>query len=266
MPTEEFIIALFCRIDDAMTDVHKHSQASLYPSETVTLAVLFALKGVNTRAFYRWVWRDWRGLFPRLPERTRLFRLFRTHQEWANRFMEEPSLLGVIDTYGIEFIHPFREGRKSRDGVCRQIGKKGLSNRRWIVGGKLCFLLNQRGLIVDWDCATANVYDAHFHPLIEQVKETTVVLADGNFHKKAGNPENMKLCPRGHWNDRMVVETVFSMLTTVCHLKKMRQRVWVYFQARLAYTMAAFNLLAQWNGMEPDKDGFIHLSIAEMSL
>ena len=63
--------------------------------------------------------------------------------------MEDPSLIGVIDTYGIELIHPRREGRSSE-----QIGKKGISNQRWIVGGKLCVLVNHLGLIVDWDCAT----------------------------------------------------------------------------------------------------------------
>ena len=36
-----------------------------------------------------------------------------------------------------------REGRSPH-----QIGRKGLSNHRWIVGGKLCLLLNQWGLVV----------------------------------------------------------------------------------------------------------------------
>ena len=45
MTTEDFIIELFCRIDDAMRDLPKHPQAKLYPSEIVTLGVLFALKG-----------------------------------------------------------------------------------------------------------------------------------------------------------------------------------------------------------------------------
>ena len=53
MNTEHFITALFCRIDDQMTDVKKHSQATLYPSEVVTLAFMFVLKGKSTRAFYR---------------------------------------------------------------------------------------------------------------------------------------------------------------------------------------------------------------------
>ena len=66
-----------------MLDVGKHSQAALYPSEVVTLALLFALKGVGNRAFYRWLKRDCRHLFPHLPERTRLFRLFNSHRVWT---------------------------------------------------------------------------------------------------------------------------------------------------------------------------------------
>ncbi len=54
MTTEDFIISPFCSIHDRMKDVPKHNQARLYPSETVTLGVLFALKSVGSRAFYRW--------------------------------------------------------------------------------------------------------------------------------------------------------------------------------------------------------------------
>ena len=71
MSTIDFITELFCRVDDAMKEVAKHSQASLYPSEIVTLGILFALKGVGERAFYRWLKRDWVALFPHLPDRTR---------------------------------------------------------------------------------------------------------------------------------------------------------------------------------------------------
>ena len=44
MTTADFIIALFYRIDNQMCMVPKHPQAALY-SETVTLGVLYALKG-----------------------------------------------------------------------------------------------------------------------------------------------------------------------------------------------------------------------------
>ena len=74
MTDSNFIIELFCRIDDQMKDVPKHSQAKIYPSELVTLGALFALKGRGCRAFYRWVSRSFRHLFPNLLERTRFFR------------------------------------------------------------------------------------------------------------------------------------------------------------------------------------------------
>ena len=122
-------------------------RAHLWPSEVVTLGLLHALKGGGNRAFYRWLTHDSRPLFPRLPERTRLFRLFTTHHDWTQAFLAAPTVLGVIDTYGIELIHPMREGRSPQ-----QIGRKGLSNHRWIVGGKLCLLLNQWGLVVGWAC------------------------------------------------------------------------------------------------------------------
>lgn len=92
MTTEDFINGLFCRVHGVMKDQPKHHQANLYPSEIVTLGLLFALKGVGNRDFYRWLVRDHKYLFTKLPERTRLFRLFATHQDWTNRFLVEPSL------------------------------------------------------------------------------------------------------------------------------------------------------------------------------
>jgi len=261
MSTLDFITELFSNIDDALQDVPKHSQAKLYPSEVVTIAILFALKGGHSRAFYRWLKKNWRSEFPKLPHRTRLFRLFVSHQELTARFLAEPTLLGVIDSYGIELIHPIREGRSEQ-----QIGKKGLSNKRWIVGGKLCLLLNKFGLIVDWDFGTANQYDADFQPLIEKVVDHMIVFADTHFHAAEGDPPNLKICARGSWNDRMLIETVLSMLTTVSHFKKVFHRTWSQFEARLAFMMTTFNILAQWDGLSPDASGFVPLSIAEFSL
>src|SRR5947208_2313978 len=150
MTTIDFITALFCQVDDPLAGIPKHPHATLWPSEIVTLGILHALKGVGNRAFYRWLTRDYRALFPRLPERTRLFRLFRTHQDWTQVFLAAP--------------------------------------------------------------------------------------------------------------------TVLSMLTLVCHFKRVMHRVWTYFHARLAFTMAAFNVLVQWHGLQPNASGFVPLSMAEFSL
>jgi hypothetical protein len=127
-------------------------------------------------------------------------------------------------------------------------------------------LLNQWGLIVGWDCATANVADNTFQWLIRQFEDQMIVLSDTAFHAAEGDPANLKLCQRGAWEDRILVETVLSMLTLVCHFKKVMHRAWAYFHARLAFTMAAFNILAQWHGFQPTASGFVPLSIAEFSL
>ena len=58
MTTEDFIIGLFCEVDDRMLEVPKHPQAKLWPSELVTVGILFAFKGGYFRAFYRWLKRD----------------------------------------------------------------------------------------------------------------------------------------------------------------------------------------------------------------
>src|SRR5262249_16917639 len=150
------------------------------------------------------------------------------HQDWARAFLASPTVLGVIDTYGIELIHPMREGRSPQ-----QIGRKGLSNHRWIVGGKLSLLLNQDGLVVGWDCESANVADNTFQGLIRAFDGRMIILSDTAFHAAEGDPANLKLCHRGEWEDRILVETVLSMLTLVCHFKKVMHRVWTYFQARL---------------------------------
>jgi len=260
MTTAAFIIALFYAVDQEMLDVPKHPEAKLSPSEVGTLALLHAIKGGGSRAFSRWLTRDYLPLCPHMPARTRLARLFKTHTAWTSRFLAAPTVLGVADTYGIELLHPMREGRS-----LAQIGKKGLSNPRWIIGGKLCFILHPWGLIGAWDCATANVHATHFQPLVAQFDGQMIVLADPGLHAKTGDAANMQVCPRGTWNTRMVGETVWSMLTTVCHSKKVGHRVWAYFRARLAWTMAAFNLLARWS-MEIDDEHMVRLSIAECGL
>ena len=261
MTTGDFITQLFVAIDDKLTKANKnqkHPKANLYPSEVVTIALLFALKGVGNRAFYRWIANNYKPLFPNLPERTRLFRLFNTHQHLTHLFMASPSLIGVIDTYGIELIHPRREGRSEQ-----QVGKKGISNQRWIVGGKLCLLVNHLGLIVDWECATANVYDGScFQHIVESVRDQMVVFADTGFAKGDWFASNLRICQRGEWNSRMLIETILSMLTQVCHLKKVAHRGWVYFNTRIAFTMALFNLLVQWDSLPVNDDGFVPLSIA----
>src|SRR5260221_6377233 len=71
----------------------------------------------------------------------------------------------------------------------------------------------------------------------------SVVLTDLGFRDVNGVPEHLKLCKKGSWNERMVAETVFSMLTVVCHLKKIHNRSLTYIFSRLAFVPVMFNVL-----------------------
>ena len=53
MTTADFIIALFYRVDNQMSNVAKHPQAALYPSETVTLGAVRPKPGVTAWSLRR---------------------------------------------------------------------------------------------------------------------------------------------------------------------------------------------------------------------
>ena len=192
--TEDVVIQLFCLVDDRLACRHKHPQAQLWPGELVTIGLLFALKGSSFRSFYRWLARDDADLFGGLPERTRLLRALRVQQQHADQFLADPTFFTVIDTYGIELIHPWRYGRSKR-----QVGKKGFSNHRWIVGLKLCWLINARGEVVAWAFNTANTGDQRFAQVAAPYADVTITLADESFNAR-DRPPNIKLCRRGQWS------------------------------------------------------------------
>jgi hypothetical protein len=142
--TQDFVIRLLCLVDDRLGCRHKHPQARLWPSELVTLGLLFAVKGSAFRSFYRWLERDYADVYGRSP---------------------------------------------------RQVGKKGDSNHRWIVGLKLCWLLNAQGEVVGWAAKTANTANQRFAQVVAPFQDRTITLADGGFAAIA-RPANLELCAR----------------------------------------------------------------------
>jgi hypothetical protein len=261
MTTEDIIITIFCVVDGRMLDIVKHRQAKLWPSELVTIGLLAALKGGHFRAFYRWLKRDYDGLFGGLPDRTRLQRALTVHQDWCERLLAEPSFFTVIDSYPIELIFPIREGRSAQ-----QVGGKSKDKGRWTVGIRLCWILNDHGQVVDWAAAPLNTPDQNFHPMIANLEDRSIVLADLGFRSAQAMPSNLKLCAKGTWNERMLVETAWSMLTVVCDLKHLHHRANFYIRAHLACATALFNvLLSLFHQALPFADPF-QISIAQFSL
>jgi hypothetical protein len=261
MTTEDIIIYIFCLVDELMPEIAKHPQAKLYPSELVTIGILFALKGGHFRAFYRWLKRDYDSLFGGLPDRTRLLRLLKTHQDWCDNLLAEPTFFTVVDSFPVELIFPVREGRSKQ-----QVGRKSKDKGRWSIGVKLCWIINDLGRVVAWKWLPMNAHDQQFNDEIEKLNGQTISLSDLGFRCAEGIPENLKLCEKNTWNERMIVETVFSLLTVVCDMKKIFHRFADYIEARFAYAAAMFNvLLALFHQLYPDLPAH-KVSIAEFSL
>ena len=262
----DFVITLFVRVDDAIKNsgqtIEKDRRAKLWPSELLTLGMLHAIKGKNQSAFYRWAFANLRIWFPNLPERTRLFRLLAKYQQWADQFLADSEPVGYADSLGIELIHPRREGRSSK-----QIGKKGKSNHRWIVGIKYCPFLTARGRIRDWDAEGANTHDGAFQRILNCYQDDCKDLfVDSGFHrsdKRGGDGKHLRICKRGENNIRMMIETMFSVWVGVFGMKKITNRTWLSVEARLNFASAAYNLLMDWTE-QLSIDAKKHIGIAEI--
>lgn len=255
---EDIILALYCAIADELgeDDVkHPHPRTKLYRSELILCGVLFALKGGSFRGFDRWLRR--RGLFPVLPERSRLTRLLIHHVDECNLFLADPTLFTVLDSLGVEFIHPYREGRSTQTTA---IAKKGVSNHRWVVGRKLAVLLNGRLEVVRTHDATGNVHDTRFNDQFRDLD--AIVLTDHGFKQRVGTPSNYKVCRRGSWGDRIWIETLFSLWTRICGFKRVFHRTVAGFEARVGYLTTLTNLVVNLN----ERLGFPRLSLAQWSL
>ena len=114
--------------------------------------------------------------------------------------------------------------------------------------------------------ANVHVHDRTFLPLLANYDGQMIILTDSGFHRAKGDPANVKICKRGQWNVHMTVETTFSMLTQVWGSMETRHRTRAGFEAHRCYIVAAFNILAQWNGTQPDENGRIRRSIAHFTL
>jgi hypothetical protein len=111
LSTEEMLLRVFWMVDEKVAQGKQCPDAQLYPSTMVTLGLLFARKGGKYRPCDRWRGANLGDRFPKLPEPSRLHRLFPDYSHLTDRCLQEPSFFPVIDTFGLELMHPRREGR-----------------------------------------------------------------------------------------------------------------------------------------------------------
>jgi hypothetical protein len=118
----------------------KRPRTQLWPSEVATLGVLHALEEGKQPPRLPLANAGLEPPFADLPERNRLFRLVPAVPDPP---VVDSSVYRSADparrehSHSIEVIYPIREGRSPA-----QIGRTEKSNHRWIVGRKLCRLVN----------------------------------------------------------------------------------------------------------------------------
>lgn len=69
------------------------------------------------------------------------------------------------------------------------------------------------------------------------------MLCDSGFRMRGEDNHNLKICPRGTWNERFIVETNYSWVTELLHAKKLYHRVEHHIIRRLTYLAALINIL-----------------------
>ena len=249
-------LVLYVGVDDTLQTQdynHDHPQAKLSISELVTIGLLFSLKGGSFRRFYPWLVANLGDCFPTLPQRSRLQRRLLKQQALVMNFLADASLFCIADSYGVELRHPIRQFQSPKT---TRLGAKGKSNKRWIHGMKLLFVLNDQDQVVSFDWAAANTADKHFNPLLRQYDQQAIVLVDLGFRDKNGVPECLKLCQHKTWSERMCIERLFSQITRFFGAKKRNHRCEAGFTAWWAYLIIAINLIA----------AFPQISLADMVL
>lgn len=241
---EDIILFLLSAIVEVLGKKDKkHPLGKLYLSEIIFCGVLFVLKGGSFRRFHPWLLK--RNLL-NLPERSRLCRLLIKYRKLCNQFLSSETFFNCLDSFGVEIIHPTREGRSKQS---QRVSRKGKSNHRWIVGRKINVAINGELEIVDFQDATDNVCDNTFDVYYEQ-KDDAIYLSDKGYRKQeksGGTPENFKICNSGGWNERMWIERLFSLWTRVCGMKHSFHRSVNGFKAKVAYLVALTNITFRLN-------------------
>lgn len=242
LQTYDIMLAIFLKVADTLKTIdYKHPQGKLWLSEIITIGILWVLSGKPFRRFYRWLKRE--RYLPNIPERTRLGKLIAKYQKKCDKFLDNPTLFEALDSFGVEIIHPIREGRSKES---QRVSKKGKSNHRWIIGRKISISFNGNLRITKYADETVNVSDNVFDDLYAD--NVSIRLTDNGFRKRnGGTPDNFKICTRGTWGERMAVETLFSLWTRVCNMKKSFHRTIEGFKAKVSYLVALTNTLFDLN-------------------
>jgi hypothetical protein len=93
-----------------------------------------------------------------------------------------------------------------------------------------------------------------------------LILSNTTFYTTKGNPTNLQLCPRGEWQDCILVETVLSRLMVAIYCKLVQHRVCCISTHALHSLWQHFICVCYGMAYRVDVYGFVPPSIVNSSL
>ena len=281
MPLSNFIISVFCLIDDEIKKLKINNlrrrgfMPGLSDSETITMEIIGEFIKIDTdKGIWSYFRTHWKHFFPKIPSRTTFLR--QAANLWHVKQLLQASLsralggtsdmLHIIDGLPMpvcSFGHAYRSKNfkgEASYGYCA-------AKDEHYYGFKGHIVINSLGVIAASNIASANVDERDVAPLITSPFKG-VLLGDkgyirpilteetANHHLNLITPtrNNMK---KGFWekaktffgDSRRIIETVFSQLSERLNIEKVRARDAWHLTSRWARKILAHTTAASINSL-----------------
>lgn len=295
MPLEDFIIRVYCLVDDTLNEVlngrrlrQRGPSPALSDAEVLTMELVGAYLGFNEEeALWAYFSRHWRPWFPALGSRTAFTRQAanlwwakaQLQERWADTLGVHALPVHVVDGFPLPVCH-FRRAHFSRCftgeaafGYC--------ATKRWIYYGfKMLLLIDARGAIAGFSAVPANVDERDALEAMDVSPLKGLLLGDKGYlrkeltaHLAAGglclqtpvrtNMPETRPAPFLDWmsKQRRLIETVIGQLSQRFHIQVNRARDRWHLTSRLYRKFAAHTLctLINWQDGRSllDLDGLV---------
>lgn len=289
MPLEEYIITVFCFVDDFLHDElggvmirGRGERPSLSDSEAITIELVGEYLGLgNDKRIWEYFKRHWNDWFPRLPCRTSFVRqcvniwyLKEVIQRKLVNLIHPVDDLHIFDGFPIPTCHVKRAFKRNPFRGIGDVGYCAAKDQKYF-GFKGHLIISPHGLPISFTIAPANVDERDVLPELVQGLRG-MIIADKGLIRPALKEElkqsqllletplrsNMTDQRPGWFAEkiqsiRRIVETVIGQLVERFSIQSIRSKDLWHLSAKvgrkiLAHTMAFFINITQ-NPLEPLK-------------
>lgn len=282
---EDFILTVYVMIDELycrfappeVTQRRQIQNAKLSDPEIITIGICGELAGIDSEnAWYSFVKRNYRYLFPNLCSRSRFNRTRRALLQTTELLRQKIPCVFPIpsDRYFVVDSFPLAVCKFGRARYCRSFRESGAdygkcpSKKETYFGSKVHALITLEGYIVAFDITAASVDDREGLRDLVQGRTGAVVLADKGYVGEAFTQElaSQGIClmalkrsnSKTDWpkpvrqmifKQRRRVETVFSQLSGQLNAERVIAKSLMGLCTRLSNKILAYNLCLALNSI-----------------